>query len=84
MQNTPDSFGYENTFRKLPTLSAFKRQIEDPAINHLILGSMPETYEQIAMDIFPFVHLKKHGVNFDYLILTKNEETPIVYQLSIC
>ena len=40
---------------------------------------MPETYVQAAMDEFPYLIKEVNGVNFDYLILSREQGDKITY-----
>ena len=79
MDKLSDSFQYVSTFRQMPPLPVFMNQIQDPTIEHLILGSMPATYLQVALDEFPNLLSSKYGVNYDYYILSRNTGTPFSY-----
>ena len=66
------NFEYVSSFKPAIFFQEFKHIIVADSFDYLIVGNMPEAHYRLAFDLFPYVHKKSMGVNYEYYILSKH------------
>ncbi|MCP4441721.1 MAG: glycosyltransferase family 39 protein [Aureispira sp.] len=63
---------------------AFKEYIKAENKPYLIFGAMPEVYQPIAIEQYPYIHKLHYGINYELLVLAKEEEaTPKPFDFEV-
>ncbi len=71
------NFEHIESFRPALSIQNFRQIIADTTKEFLIVGSLPETYIQMAMDYYPHLIQQEKGINFEYYILKRTSWTKI-------
>jgi hypothetical protein len=68
------NFNHVESFKPNIAFLEFREILQNSVTSYLIVGSLPQTHIQMAMDYYPYLYKKSYGVNYEYYILSKEEQ----------